>query len=519
MFFLLTSSFMTDVPFMACTMMALLCYVRAESRGHLHLVWWAGFWGLMALLIREIGVITPVAGLPLLLRSERDVASLPRRHVILALAATWIVMALSWLALTSILEPTSEMTMLRDRLSYLLLVSAIGYLVANLNMLTTIAFHALPALLAMASTRNLWRPGRLLLMAAAVAVILLAAVGEIPQPLRLGGIWSLRELGLARALVRGQPVSDLPVGIATVLRGAGLLALALGLAALVPHFRWRRGVLVEGMSGAGSSMAPASSGPARPSCLSALLRSSYTFALSRGRERPMVHPRSLLDARALRVRCSRAWPRRDSGPCARACVERRPLFAATALVGTRDTLRFNEALRDGSQPWSIAVCLDRTSTPVIPEWLDALRHPRTWRKDRTPAAMSRGCRRSGRHRTCSRPLRWTTTSSNARSPGTIYGGPSGSTIRAQTQVISPTAAWRLGADNPIPAPESYAAGSHILWPKARIDAQILERAIEPVDMLLHLEQAVAEAAGHVEPAVAVDPHRNRETVCGPRSRA
>ena len=96
MFFLLASSFMTDVPFVACTMMALLCYVRAGSRGRLHLVWWAGFWGLAALLIRQIGVITPVAGLPLLLHSQRHAGTLPRRHVLGALAATWIVMALSW---------------------------------------------------------------------------------------------------------------------------------------------------------------------------------------------------------------------------------------------------------------------------------------------------------------------------------------------------------------------------------------------------------------------------------------
>jgi hypothetical protein len=350
MFFLLTSSFMTDVPFMACTMMALLCYVRAASRGQVHLVWWAGFWGLMALLTREIGVITPVAGLPLLLRSERDVASLPRRHVIVALAATWIVMALCWLALISIREPTSEMIMLRDRISYLFLISATGYLVANLNMLTTIAFHALPALLAMASTQNLWRPGRLLLMAAAVAVILLAAVGEIPQPLRLGGIWSLRDLGLARTLVRGQPALDLPAGIETVQRCAGLLALALGLAALVPHFRWRRGVPVAAMSEAGHRMVPRHE-PARAAIVS--------FGLA-----PVVVYLSayLVLANVLWFYHDRYWLPvlfaivvlalgRD------VTVVRAPalawsvtiLFAAIALVGTRDTLRFNQALRDGSQ--------------------------------------------------------------------------------------------------------------------------------------------------------------------------
>ena len=52
--------------------------------------------------------------------------------------------------------------------------------------------------------------------------------------------------------------------------------------------------------------------------------------------------------------------------------------------------------------------------------------------------------------------------------------------------------------------------AHLLRAEARIDAQIFERAVEPVDMLLHLEQPVAEGAGHVEAAVAVDPARVAE---------
>lgn len=39
-FLLLSSSFMTDVPFVGCTLMALLCYIRAMRRGQARLVWW-----------------------------------------------------------------------------------------------------------------------------------------------------------------------------------------------------------------------------------------------------------------------------------------------------------------------------------------------------------------------------------------------------------------------------------------------------------------------------------------------
>ena len=37
--------------------------------------------------------------------------------------------------------------------------------------------------------------------------------------------------------------------------------------------------------------------------------------------------------------------------------------------------------------------------------------------------------------------------------------------------------------------------AHLVRPEARIDAQVFERAVEPVDVLLHLEQPVAEACG------------------------
>src|SRR6185436_20259587 len=52
--------------------------------------------------------------------------------------------------------------------------------------------------------------------------------------------------------------------------------------------------------------------------------------------------------------------------------------------------------------------------------------------------------------------------------------------------------------------------AHLLRPEAWIDAQVLERAVEAVDVLLHLEQPMAEAAGHVEAAVAIDPARIAE---------
>jgi hypothetical protein len=52
--------------------------------------------------------------------------------------------------------------------------------------------------------------------------------------------------------------------------------------------------------------------------------------------------------------------------------------------------------------------------------------------------------------------------------------------------------------------------AHAPRPEAGVDAQVFERAVQPLDVLLHLEQPVAEAAGHVEAAVAIDPARVAE---------
>ena len=55
-FLLLASSFMTDVPFVALTLLALVGYTRAIRRDAPHLLWWAGLWACLSCLERQIGV-------------------------------------------------------------------------------------------------------------------------------------------------------------------------------------------------------------------------------------------------------------------------------------------------------------------------------------------------------------------------------------------------------------------------------------------------------------------------------
>src|SRR5262245_43820294 len=177
---LLSSSFMTDIPFVAATLIALLCYIRAMRRGQIHLVWWGGAWACVALLDRQIAIVTPLAALPLLMPRPRGEPK--RSAVLLALAATGAAMLVYSLVMMSLVKPTGEMLKLVDRLQYVLTISVTRYLITNIYVLSTMAFYALPALLAMATVRRLWRKPALLVVTLSIAVIMLVFAGEIPVP-------------------------------------------------------------------------------------------------------------------------------------------------------------------------------------------------------------------------------------------------------------------------------------------------------------------------------------------------
>ena len=229
-FLLLASSFMTDVPFVAFTLLALLYYVRALRRDDPALLWWGGLWACLSCLERQIGVLTPVAVLPLLVRPPGG--RLTRSAAATPMTATWAAMLVGSLLLATWMPRTSEMEVLSDRLRYWFMLSPATYLTYNLYVFTPIAFYALPALLAMAAARGLSGSRTLLVVAAAVAVGMAAVAGEFPAPLREGNTWTLREIGGARQLLSGDwPVAPWP-WLDYALRGAGLAALVLALLAV-----------------------------------------------------------------------------------------------------------------------------------------------------------------------------------------------------------------------------------------------------------------------------------------------
>jgi len=224
-FVLLSASFMTDVPFVAFSALALLCYVRAATRNRAGLVWWAGVWSMLAFLTRAAGIVTPAAGLPLLLRPGDSPRA--RLRVALALAVPWGAMVLAGLALRMSLGPTSVMT------RWLWNLEAGVDLAPNIELLLLVSFHLLPVLLAAASVRRLWsRPVALIAAGVALAGLVVALLGHVPPPLRRHQNWTLLELGASRVQMSGRLVVQEPPWLGIPLRAANLLALTLLVTAL-----------------------------------------------------------------------------------------------------------------------------------------------------------------------------------------------------------------------------------------------------------------------------------------------
>jgi len=340
---LLSSSFMTDVPFVAWTLLALLCYIRAIRRGKIHLLWWGGAWACMAFLDRQIAFLTPLAVLPLLM--PRPGSEPKRSAVIVALGATWGAMVVCSLVMMSVVKPTGEMLKLVDRLQELLALPVTSYLRTNLYILCTVAFYALPALLAMATVRRLWRKPMLFVVTLSLAAIMLGLAGEIPVPLRPGNTWSLVEVGGSRGLINGvlPPLDETTIEI--VLRGAGLLAFGLALMSLAwPDSARARTAsawppVFRQLPDAATTL---SMSPRMPLVIYLIAYLVLANMLWFYNDRYLIVLLPVVVALALGGRQQGAEvPRVAWIPLA--------IFAAVAVVGTRDALRFNQSLHDSWQ--------------------------------------------------------------------------------------------------------------------------------------------------------------------------
>jgi len=67
-FFMLSFSFMTDVPFLSMMNVAAFFYVAGIKRDRASLLWWGGLFAAAAYLCRQVGLVIPLALLPCLIQ-------------------------------------------------------------------------------------------------------------------------------------------------------------------------------------------------------------------------------------------------------------------------------------------------------------------------------------------------------------------------------------------------------------------------------------------------------------------
>jgi hypothetical protein len=201
-FFVLSFTFMTDVPFLSMMNLALLCYVAGVKRERQSLLWAGGAFAAAAFLSRQIGILIPLALLPHLFQRKGHWAGFCRR--LQPIAVPLLGMGLLWLWLLHSLGRTSVMVGKLEPVRYLAMLSLFEYFKINLALLFEIAFSVFPLLIAMIGWKPRSWPITILLSVVGGAGLLWWCHGEVPSPLPGGRIWTLEELCDVRGLIDGE---------------------------------------------------------------------------------------------------------------------------------------------------------------------------------------------------------------------------------------------------------------------------------------------------------------------------
>jgi hypothetical protein len=240
-FALLSVTFMTDVPFLSMTMLASAAIVRAVRSRSTRWLWGAALAACLAVGIRAVGVVTPVAML-LFLVLRRDPWGRERGRWIVALAPFAMFAVLY--SLRSEMFHGGDVGWLRgttpDRLA-LLREFALPLLPRMLAGTFALAVGVLGLALLPLTIGCLERTHlrRTVSVAGLIAVVLVAlsAIGiDYPLPLMTGGIWSFDELGGSALLVPDHSPRSVPAGLSW-----SVLAIATMSSAVAVNAVWRPG--------------------------------------------------------------------------------------------------------------------------------------------------------------------------------------------------------------------------------------------------------------------------------------
>jgi hypothetical protein len=197
-FFALSFSFMTEVPFVSFSTMALYWYVRAIRRSESLSVWAGCLCAMAAFLTRPIGIVVPLAFLPALVGS-REWRTMLRRSV-MPLVITLGVMAALQIEMPRTLGALDWASIREDYLGWWFMVPITDYLRWNIELPFILAFPFAPLLLAYLVR---WRRAAETTAAAIVlGIVCRWGLGHIVMPLPEGQTWSLRDIA-ARSMLDG----------------------------------------------------------------------------------------------------------------------------------------------------------------------------------------------------------------------------------------------------------------------------------------------------------------------------
>jgi hypothetical protein len=221
-YFALSFSFMTEVPFVSLSAMALYWFVRTIRRDEPAAVWAGCACAVAAFLIRPIGVVLPLSMLPALFSSREWRASF-RRYAV-PLVATVVVMGALQMAMPRVLGPLDWSAIRQGYLRWWFTVPVTDYLRWNVELLFVAVFPFAPLLVAyLAGWRHALHVGA---VAIVLAVVCRVALGGLVMPLPDWQTWSLQDIA-ARAMLAGDVApSPWSLRVAPVVKLLGLLAVA-----------------------------------------------------------------------------------------------------------------------------------------------------------------------------------------------------------------------------------------------------------------------------------------------------
>jgi dolichyl-phosphate-mannose-protein mannosyltransferase len=321
-YFILSLSFMTDVPFVALVIWFFAALTRALERRSSRVLAGAALFACLAVAVRPVGIF--LTGVLLLVRWAPASGWVPSRRQVMAAVAPVGVLVLLMLARGTLTEHRADLTWVDGSWSWRLMVNwtfnlaqLATWLLENLAVVTgTLGVALAPLALGSLSRDNarVALPVGLLTAAGLTGVLFLR--NGLNGPLDPEFIWSLRELGATEALV--PPITTDPArSLAWALAAMCVATLSLALA-LAPLAR-RRG-LREGARG----LAWGALGYFAMSTVLWLFYDRYVLPL-------------VVIMVALRLGAARI-PRR------RLAVLGVAMFAAVSALGTWDHLQYNRAL-------------------------------------------------------------------------------------------------------------------------------------------------------------------------------